>query len=97
MSIQQSELILNADGSIYHLNLKRLTRDFDGMLLYKVLLVQGMVSPFHVTKAVHGITGNGHHMVIDDKTWTITSQPQLQLHSKLWQPVVIKSKSGATK
>ncbi len=75
---------------IYHLNLHRMVRDFDGMLLYKGLLLKNMVTPFHVTKAAHGVTGNGAHMVVDDQTWTIANQPQLQLYNKFWEPVVVK-------
>ena len=72
---------------IFKINLKRLERDYNGMVLYKSLLLRGMVSPFYVSSKESGITGNDSHMVIDDRTMAITNFPALQLHSKLWNPV----------
>lgn len=76
--------------TIYHINLHRMVRDFDGMLLYKSLLLQNMVSPYYMKKTTHGVVGNGTQMVIDQQNWQITQQPQLQIHSNYWQPVVVK-------
>jgi len=64
------------------------------MLLYKQLLVQNMISPFYVQKSAQGVTGSGNHMMVDDQTWQITSQPQLQLQSKFWQPVGVSTNNG---
>ncbi len=74
--------------TIYHINLHRLVQDFDGMILYEDLLLKNMVSPFYVQKKYYGITGSGSHMAIDDENWSITVKPELQLHSKLWNPIV---------
>ncbi len=79
--------------TIYNINLDHLGRDFNGMVLYSKLLAQNMVSPFYVVKHDDGITGDANHVTLDDQTWQITAQPQLQLHSKLWQPVLM---SGPT-
>jgi defect-in-organelle-trafficking protein DotC len=79
---------------IYKINLNRLTRDYNGMVLYKKLLSQNLVSPFYVTKKKMGITGNSKEMIIDDQSWQITDKPALQVHSKLWQPVLVP-KQGA--
>lgn len=76
---------INQALSIYRINLSRLVRDYNGMVLYKELLAQNMVSPYHLNAKAEGITGTGNNMVIDDQTLQITTQPQLQLQGKLWQ------------
>ncbi|MDF2690864.1 MAG: type secretion system protein DotC [Gammaproteobacteria bacterium] len=87
---------INQAVGIYQINLHRLVRDFNGMLLYKQLLVQNMVSPFYVQKSQQGVTGSGNHMMVDDQTWQITEQPQLQLHSGFWQPAGVNNNTGAS-
>jgi defect in organelle trafficking protein DotC len=82
--------------TIYQINLHRLLQDFDGMILYEELLLKNMVSPFYVEKTYYGITGSGSHMAIDDENWSITVQPELQLHSKLWSPIVEAGDSDGT-
>jgi defect-in-organelle-trafficking protein DotC len=77
--------------SIYKINLNRLVRDLNGMLLYKSLLVQNMVSPYYVSKQDLGVTGDGNSMVIDDQSWQIPDKPQLQLHTKLWHTVLLNN------
>lgn len=79
---------INQAMTIYHINLNRLVRDFDGMVLYKTLLLKNMVSPFYVSKKYYGVTGDKNQMAIDDQSWDISTKPQLQLHSSLWQPVI---------
>jgi len=74
--------------AIYQLNLHRLVQDFDGMVLYEELLLKNMVSPFYVQKNYYGVTGSGSQMAIDDQNWKITVKPELQLHSKLWDPII---------
>ena len=73
---------------IFNINLNLLKRDYNGMVLYEALLLKGMVSPFYVTGKNHGITGDGSHLVIDDHSMQIKLQPQLNLHSTLWQPII---------
>ncbi|MDF2529133.1 MAG: type secretion system protein DotC [Gammaproteobacteria bacterium] len=82
---------INQAVGIYQINLHNLVRDFNGMLLYKQLLVQNMISPFYVQKTQQGVTGSGNHMMVDDQTWQITNQPQLQLHSNYWEPAGINN------
>ena len=43
---------------IYHINLDHLSQDYNGMILYKELLAQNMVSPFNVIKQNNGITAS---------------------------------------
>ncbi len=73
---------------IFKMNVNRLNRDFNGMVLYKNLLLQGMVSPFHVATQDHGVSGNGDHLVIGDYSMAIANYPELQIHSQLWDPVI---------
>ena len=77
--------------SIFDINLNHLKRNFNGMVLYKSLLLRGMVSPFYVSAKKHGITGDKDHLVIDDRSMRIDMKPQLQLHSKLWDPILTNS------
>ncbi len=76
---------INQAISIFTINLNLLTRDFTGMLLYKELLLQNMVSPYYMQQTEKGVTGNGNHMMIDDQTLRITTQPQLLYQTQRWQ------------
>lgn len=76
---------------IYQVDLHRLTRDFNGMVLYKTLALKHMVSPYFVKKKSLGVVGDGNHMTIDDRTLRIADKPQLQVNSKFWSPITTKS------
>jgi defect in organelle trafficking protein DotC len=86
---------INQAVSIYQINLAHLVRDYNGMVLYKELLAQNMVSPYHLDYKQQGITGTGDNMVIDDQTMQVTTQPQLQLQGQLWQAAPISSAAPA--
>ncbi len=73
---------------IFKMNISRLQRDYNGMVLYKSLLLQGMVSPFYVTSKDNGVIGNANHLVINDQSMAISTFPELQIHSQLWDPVI---------
>lgn len=79
---------LEQANQIFSANLSRMKRDMGGMVLYKKLLAQHMVSAPFVAKADLGITGNGNHLRINDKVLRITAQSQLQPNSKDWKPVL---------
>lgn len=81
--------------TIFQVNLNRLNRDFNGMVLYQQLLVQNMVSPYYISQYNHGITGNGQHVTIDNRVLQITTKPALQFHATTWQPALIM-KPGET-
>jgi len=73
---------------IYSENLSRLERDYKGMVLYRKLRTQNIVSaPFVSTKEL-GVTGGGSNMNVNDKVLKITALPALQPNSKRWRPVV---------
>lgn len=75
-------------NEIYATNLARLKRDFTGMILYRVLLIQGMVSPPYVARTELGVTGSCSDMRINDQVLRITALPCLQTNSKLWRPAI---------
>lgn len=76
--------------SIFQQNLARLKRDYQGMILYRKLLQQKMVSPPYVSKTELGVTGNGTDMRINDQVLRITELPRLQTDSQTWKAIVVK-------
>lgn len=77
-------------NEIFNTNVNRLTRDFNGMILYRKLLAQNMVSPPYVAEADLGVTGGGDNLRINDRVLRITAISELQANSKVWRPVVAK-------
>jgi defect in organelle trafficking protein DotC len=84
-----NEGIAQAD-QIFVANLARLQRDYEGMILYRKLLAQNVLTPPYVSQANLGITGGGNEMRINDRVLRITAIPQLQSNSKNWRPVISK-------
>jgi defect in organelle trafficking protein DotC len=82
--IEQADQIFNA-------NLNRLHRDINGMILYRKLLAQKMVSAPYVSRADLGVTGGGNNMRINDRVLRITAIPQLQSDSAEWKPAISES------
>lgn len=76
--------------SIFQQNLARLKRDFNGMILYRKLLQEKMISPPFVSRTELGVTGNGTDMRINDQVLRIVALPKLQTNSKGWQAIVVK-------
>jgi defect-in-organelle-trafficking protein DotC len=70
---------------LFELNLNRLVRDYQGMILYRKLLAQHIVTPPFVAKADLGITGGGNDLWINDRVLRITAVSQLQPNSKNWK------------
>lgn len=77
-------------NDIFTDNLNRLKRDMIGMILYRKLYAQHMVSAPFVASAQLGITGNATQLRIDDQVMRITAQSQLQTNAKKWMPVITK-------
>ncbi len=75
-------------NTIYADNLARLKRDYQGMLLYRKLLAQNIVSKPYVAKTELGITSSGSDMSINDRVLRITALPQLQADSKTWKSII---------
>jgi defect-in-organelle-trafficking protein DotC len=76
--------------SIFQQNLARLKRDYRGMILYRKLLQQKMISPPFVARTELGITGNGSDMRVNDQVLRIVELPKLQTNSRGWNAIVVK-------
>ncbi|MFK7838997.1 MAG: type IV secretory system conjugative DNA transfer family protein [Bdellovibrionales bacterium] len=76
---------LQAD-EIFQEDLNLLNADFQGMIRYRVLLSQGMISPPHALQVDRGITGDGEEMRIGDRAVQITGVPELMTGFDGWQP-----------
>lgn len=76
--------------SIFQQNLARLKRDYYGMILYRKLLQQRMVSAPYVSKTELGVTGDGSDMRINDQVLRITELPKLQTNSDNWKAIVVR-------
>lgn len=81
------EGVAQAD-KIFAENLARLKRDYTGMIRYRKLLAQNMVSPPLVAEKELGITGGGEQLAINDRVLTIKALPSLKANSEQWKPVV---------
>jgi defect-in-organelle-trafficking protein DotC len=66
-------------------NLSMLTRDFNGMILYRKLLAQGMITPPFVSSIELGITGDKNNLTVNDKVLKITAFPSLQTDGSQWK------------
>lgn len=80
IGIEQADEIFQAD-------LNQLTADYEGMVRYRVLLAQGMVTPPYALQEDRGVTGGGNEMRIGDRALSIKELPQLQNKSEKWQSV----------
>jgi len=80
--IQQAELIFKE-------NMGRLKRDYEGMIRYRTLLAQNIVSPPFVAELDMGITGGGSNLTVNDRLLRITAFPALQAESKNWKTEII--------
>jgi len=87
--IQQAE-------DMYDQNLSRLKRDYAGMIRYKFLLAQHMVSAPYVSRTDMGITGGGSDMRVNDQILRITELPSLQANSKTWKPIISQQPTPPT-
>lgn len=81
-------------NEIFSANLGRLKRDYTGMILYRKLLDQNMVTPPYVATLNLGVTGNSRYMRINDQVLRITAIPQLNTNSKTWKPAVTPGEAG---
>lgn len=73
-------------NEIFQDDLHMLTADYQGMVRYRMLLAQGMVSPPYALQVDRGVTGGGDQMRIGDRAIQISGRPQLKPGSDEWQP-----------
>ena len=81
---------LQQANEIFAANLSRLKRDYLGMVLYRRLLSQGIISSPEVAKANLGVTGNADQIRINDAILRITAHSALQPNSEKWKPVLTR-------
>lgn len=77
-------------NSIFKNKMNTITQHFKGMVLYKSLLAQNIVSKPHVGLTSLGVTGNADEMRVNDQVLRITAHPSLQLDSEEWNPIFQK-------
>ena len=73
-------------NEIFRDDLTRLESDFSGMIRYRMLLAQGMISPPYALQVDRGITGGGDEMRIGDRAVQLTGVPELITGAKQWTP-----------
>lgn len=71
---------------IFEADLNQLAADYQGMVRYRMLLAQGMVSPPYALQVDRGVTGGGDEMRIGDRAVQITGMPEFLPGSEQWQP-----------
>lgn len=76
-------------NAIFRENVGRLKRDFEGMIRYRTLLAQNIVSPPFVAEMDMGITGGGSDLTVRDRVLRITALPSLQNDSSNWKTELI--------
>ena len=76
---QQADEVFESDLSL-------LVAHFRGMVRYRTLLAQGMVSPTMAVQTDRGITGGGNEMRIGDRAVQIVDVPQLIPETTEWSP-----------
>lgn len=80
-----AEGTIQAD-EIFEQDLASLNADFSGMVRYRKLLAQSMVSPPFAQQLDRGVTGDGNTMRIGDRAVSITDAPKLISGSNTWRP-----------
>ena len=71
---------------IFQLDLNQLVADYRGMVRYRMLLSQGMISPPSALQIYRGVTGGGNEMRVGDRAVEITGMPELVPSAEKWQP-----------
>ncbi len=73
-------------NEIFEEDLNKLTSTFQGMVRYRLLLSQGMISPPYALQVDRGVTGDGLEMRVGDRAVQITGVPELITGFDQWQP-----------
>lgn len=73
-------------NEIFEEDLNRLQADFQGMVRFRMLLSQGMVSAPYALQTDRGVTGGGDEMRVGDRAVEITNSPGLISEYQKWQP-----------
>jgi len=70
---------------IFSDNLARLTRDYVGMIRFKILYAKAMVSMPVVNSLYRSTAGSKNEMMVNDKVFRIIEHSGLQLNPKKWK------------
>ncbi len=73
-------------NEIFEADLNLLTADYEGMIRYRSLLAQGMISQPYALQVDRGVTGGGDEMRIGDRAVQITGVPEFNTGHDSWQP-----------
>lgn len=76
----------NQADQIFEEDLARLTTDYQGMVRYRMLLAQKMVSAPYALQIDRGVTGGGNEMRVGDRAIKLTGVPELVPGYEQWQP-----------
>lgn len=77
---------LDQADEIFNQDLNQLVADFDGMVRYRKLLAQGMISKPYALQVDRGVTGGGDIMRVGDRAVQITGNSQLVTGYQQWKP-----------
>lgn len=73
-------------NEIFEEDLNRLQADFQGMVRFRMLLSQGMISPPYALQVDRGVTGGGSEMRVGDRAVEITNSPGFISEYSKWRP-----------
>lgn len=76
--------VAQADQS-FSSRLARLRRDFEGMVRFKSLYQQGVITMPILAKSNLGVTGGGDEMAINDRIYRITEEAKLDPNTGKWR------------
>lgn len=72
----------------FEASLARLRRDFEGMVRFKVLYEQGLVSKPVLSRSALGNTGGGDEMAVNDRIIRVTAAASLDPNRRNWKSPV---------
>lgn len=72
---------------IFQADLNKLIADYTGMIRYRKLLAQNIVSAPYALQIERGVTGGGDEMRVGDRAVQITGPSSLQTEAFEWSPV----------
>lgn len=72
-------------NEIYETSYAKLDRDYKGMIKYKILLAEGLVTPTVIGKQNLGVTGGGREMSINDQVFRIMDHSALNSNKSEWK------------
>jgi len=76
---------LRQADSIVEASFNRLVRDYQGMIKYKILLAEGLITPTIIARQNLGVTGGGREMAVNDQVFRISDHSALNPSTKDWK------------